>query len=155
TNCGWLAEQLTELGFDVDEAVTVGDDLVRIVEELRRLAERHTVLVCSGGLGPTTDDLTTEAAARALGVSLVRHEPSLEAIRQRVAAAGREMSPSNVKQAELPEGAAALPNPVGTAPGFAIVLGDCRCFFLPGVPHEMERLFADHVQPALAPLVER
>lgn len=155
TNCGWMAEQLTALGFDVDEAVTVGDDIGRIVEVLRRLAGRHSAVVASGGLGPTTDDLTAEAAARALGVSLIRHEPSLEAIRQRFAAAGREMSPSNVKQAELPEGAAALANPVGTAPGFAIVLGECRCFFLPGVPHEMKRLFSDHVQPALAPLVER
>ena len=63
TNCGWIAEQLTALGFDVDEAVTVDDDVGRIVEALRRLAGRHTAVVASGGLGPTTDDLTTVAVA--------------------------------------------------------------------------------------------
>lgn len=155
TNASWLAEQLTELGMDVDEEVTVPDDVERIARTLRRLAERHAVIVSTGGLGPTTDDLTAKAAARAAGVSLVLHEPSLEAIKRRFAAARREMSPSNAKQAELPEGATALENPLGTAPGFAVSLGACRCFFLPGVPREMERIFSDSVYPELAPLVER
>src|SRR5690606_24808571 len=133
----------------------VPDDVERIARTLRRLAERHAVIVSTGGLGPTTDDLTAKAAARAAGVSLVLHEPSLEAIKRRFAAARREMSPSNAKQAELPEGATALENPLGTAPGFAVSLGACRCFFLPGVPREMERIFSDSVYPELAPLVER
>lgn len=155
TNAGWLAEELTELGLEVEEEVTVADDLERIVSTLRRLSERHSVLVATGGLGPTTDDLTAEAVATAAGVSLAVHEPSLEAIKRRFAAARREMSPSNAKQAALPEGADVLENPVGTAPGFALTIGSCRCFFLPGVPHEMQRIFADRVQPELAPRAER
>src|SRR5258707_306967 len=77
-------------------------------------------VVATGGLGPTTDDLTTAAVAVVLGVPLVRHTPSLEAIRRRFEAAGRTMSPSNEKQADFPEGAEVLPNPVGTAPGFSV-----------------------------------
>lgn len=155
TNASWLAEQLTLLGFEVCEVVTIDDHVGRIVETLTRLAERHRVIVATGGLGPTTDDLTTEAAARAMGVELQRHEPSLDAIRRRFVALGREMSPSNAKQADFPEGATVLPNPVGTAPGFAITLGPSRALFLPGVPSEMSRLFDDHVRPAIAPLAER
>ncbi len=155
TNAGWLAEQLTALGFEVGEMATVADDVEAIRAALLRLSVAHRVLVVTGGLGPTTDDLTAEAAARAAGVGLVRHEPSLEAIRRRFAAAGREMSPANAKQADLPEGARALENPVGTAPGFALALGSCHGFFLPGVPHEMKRLFADSVQPLVGPWVDR
>jgi nicotinamide-nucleotide amidase len=155
TNAGWLSEQLTLLGCEVTEHLTVADDVPQIADALRHLAQRHTYLVVTGGLGPTTDDLTAEAAARAAGVRLVRHEPSLEAIKRRFAAFNREMSPSNAKQADLPETATALENPVGTAPGFAMTLGTCRAFFMPGVPHEMQRLFADHVHPAVGPHVER
>lgn len=155
TNASWLAEQLTALGCTVAEEVTVPDDLEMIQEALLRLAARHRVLVCTGGLGPTTDDLTSQAVARAAKVDLVRDERSLEAIKRRFAAAGREMGPTNAKQAEFPAGAEVLPNPVGTAPGFALSLEGCACFFLPGVPHEMKRIFADRVQPSVAPTVER
>ena len=92
TNASWLAERLTLLGFEVQEIVSVDDHVGRIVETLQRLASRHRVVVSTGGLGPTTDDLTTEAAAQALGVGLERHEPSLDAIRRRFASLGREMS---------------------------------------------------------------
>jgi nicotinamide-nucleotide amidase len=155
TNATWLSEQLTLLGCEVAEHAVVADDVDAIVETLRRLASRNAVLVVTGGLGPTTDDLTSEAAARAAGVGLARHEPSLEAIRRKFAAVGRTMSATNAKQADFPVGAVVLENPVGTAPGFALTLGACRCFFMPGVPHEMQRIFGDHVQSALAPTVQR
>lgn len=155
SNAAWLAEQLTELGCAVVEQVTVPDDSEGIVRTIRRLADGAQVVVATGGLGPTTDDLTAAAAAQAAGVELMRHEPSLDAIRRRYAAAGREMSPTNEKQAELPAGSQPLPNGAGTAPGFGVAVGDCRCFFLPGVPAEMERMFSDHVEPVLAPDVER
>jgi nicotinamide-nucleotide amidase len=155
TNASWLAEQLTALGCSVAEQATVPDRLDAIRETLRRLAKRHRVLVCTGGLGPTSDDLTSRAVAEAAGVELVRDESSLEAIRRRFAAAGREMNATNEKQADFPSGAEVLPNPVGTAPGFALELEGCACFFLPGVPHEMKRIFADRVQPKVAPTVER
>ncbi len=155
TNASWLAERLTWLGFEVREHVTVDDHVGRIVSALDRLAGEHRVIVATGGLGPTTDDLTTESAASALGVKLERHEPSVDTIRRRFAALGREMSPSNLKQADFPEGATVLPNAAGTAPGFAITLHTARVFFMPGVPSEMMRIFADHVQPVIAPLAER
>jgi nicotinamide-nucleotide amidase len=155
TNASWLSEQLTWMGADVEEHLTVPDDVAQIRDAVRHLAQRHAVIVGTGGLGPTTDDMTAQSVADAAGVRLVRHEPSVEAIRRRFASVNREMSPSNAKQADLPETSTALENPVGTAPGFSIALGKCQCFFLPGVPHEMKRLFVDHVQPALAPAIER
>lgn len=155
TNASWLSDELTSLGFDVVWRMTVDDDVERIVEALKLLSTRASFVVSTGGLGPTTDDLTTEAAAKALGVGLFRDEASLSAIQQRFASFGREMTPSNVKQADFPEGATILPNPVGTAAGFAITLGSCRFFFTPGVPHEMKRLYEDHISPALAAHVAR
>jgi nicotinamide-nucleotide amidase len=155
TNASWLAAELTALGFNVPETVTIDDDPARIAQALTRLAERNQVIVATGGLGPTTDDLTTAAVAQALGVSLVRDAASLEAIRERFRAVGRVMSPSNEKQADFPEGATVLANPVGSAPGFAVMLGACRAFFMPGVPGEMRRMFEGHVAPAILPLAPR
>lgn len=155
TNASWLAERLTLLGFEVQEVATVDDHVGRIAETVTRLAARHRVIVSTGGLGPTTDDLTTEAVARALGVALERHEPSIEAIKRRFTAMGREMSPSNAKQADFPAGATVLPNPAGTAPGFAVDLDASRVFALPGVPSEMHRIFEDSIEPVIAGLAER
>jgi nicotinamide-nucleotide amidase len=152
TNASWLSAELTALGFEVLETVSVDDHPERIVAALHRLAKTHAVVVTTGGLGPTTDDLTAVSVAQALGVPLVRDAGSLEAIRRRFEAAGRTMSATNQKQADFPEGAEVLPNPVGTAPGFAVTLGGCRAFFLPGVPREMKRIFADHVVPKIAKL---
>jgi nicotinamide-nucleotide amidase len=155
TNARWLAEQLTALGVEVLEQLTVDDDEARIVDALRLLGTRHRFVVSTGGLGPTSDDITTAAAAKALGVGLVRDDASLDAIQRRFASLGRTMSPSNAKQADFPEGALVLANPVGTAPGFAITLGKARFFFTPGVPSEMKRMFEDHIEPAIARDVER
>ncbi len=155
TNASWLSEELTSLGLDVTEQHTIDDDRARIVDALRTLAARHRFVVVTGGLGPTSDDLTTAAAAEALGVGLVRDLGSLEAIQRRFATINRVMTPSNEKQADFPEGATILANPIGTAPGFAITLGSARLFFTPGVPAEMRRLYEDHIEPAIAPLVER
>ncbi len=108
----------------------------------------------TGGLGPTTDDVTTEAVANAVGARLVRDDASLDSIRRRFEKAGRTMTASNEKQADFPEGADILPNPVGTAPGFGVRIGECVAYFLPGVPREMKRMFEQQVAPrvrALAP----
>jgi nicotinamide-nucleotide amidase len=154
TNAAWLSGALTDLGFEVVESACVGDDKRRLLQVLERLGRSVRVIVCTGGLGPTTDDLTTEAVATALGVKLVRDEASLEAIRRRFERLGRTMSDSNGKQADFPEGAEILPNPLGTAPGFSVRLGQCVAFFMPGVPAEMKRMFDEQVTPrirALAP----
>lgn len=157
SNAAWLAAELVRLGFDVDEHVTVDDDEARIVAALARLSGRARVLVCTGGLGPTTDDLTSAAVAQWLGVGLVRDAASLEAIRRRFERLGREMSASNAKQADFPEDSTILENPIGTAPGFFIEKSGCLAFFMPGVPREMKRMFDEQVVPrigALAPATQ-
>jgi nicotinamide-nucleotide amidase len=154
SNGSWLAAELTALGFEVTEHAIVDDDPGRIVDAVRRISPRVRVLVSTGGLGPTTDDVTTAAVASALGVRLVRDDNSLEAIRRRIEKAGRTMSPSNAKQADFPDGADILPNPIGTAPGFGVRVGECVAYFLPGVPREMKRMFEEQVATrirALAP----
>lgn len=148
TNSQWLAERLLELGHDVVEMATVDDDEQRIGATLLRLAAHHRVLVCTGGLGPTTDDLTARAVADVLGSPLVRDEASLHVIRERLLARGRTLSDSNAKQADFPDGAAVLPNRRGTAPGFAVTIDGAvgaRAFFMPGVPLEMKEMFNEHV----------
>jgi nicotinamide-nucleotide amidase len=146
-NAAWLGAELTALGFEVVEHAVVDDHRGRIAETLQRLAQRVRVVVSTGGLGPTTDDLTTAAVAYALGGSLVRDADSLDHIRRRFEKAGRTMSPSNEKQADFPEGADILPNPIGTAPGFGVRVGECVAYFLPGVPREMKRMFEQQVAP--------
>jgi nicotinamide-nucleotide amidase len=153
-NGAWLAAELTALGFEVIEHAVVDDDPGRIGDALLRLSERVRVIVATGGLGPTTDDLTTRAVASAVGKSLLLDASSLEHIRRRFERAGRTMSASNIKQAEFPEGADILPNALGTAPGFGVVVGECVAYFMPGVPREMRRMFEEQIVPrvrALAP----
>jgi competence/damage-inducible protein CinA-like protein len=154
TNASWLAAGLTDIGFEVIEDVVVDDYKPRIIATITRLARGTRVIVCTGGLGPTTDDLTTDAVAEAVGKKLVRDADALDRIRRRFEKFGRVMSDSNAKQADFPEGAEILLNPIGTAPGFSLRVGEALAFFLPGVPHEMKRMFEEQVVPrirALAP----
>jgi len=160
TNASFVAGRLTERGLVVARFSTVGDDRARIVDAIRAASERADVVVVTGGLGPTTDDLTAACAAEARGVGLVRHEPSVDAIRRRFEAIGLPMTPNNEKQADFPDGADVLPNARGTAPGFAMTIGRARFFFLPGVPHEMKHMLEEEVLGRLpaaeaAPTVRR
>lgn len=149
TNAAWLSTELTSAGFSVAAVEAVPDDVGGIVETLKRLGSTHRIVIATGGLGPTTDDLTALAAARATGVELARDESSLLAIRRRLEARGLAMNPSNEKQADVPAGAEILPNQQGTAPGFALPIGGATAFFLPGVPKEMKAMFADMVLPRI------
>lgn len=151
TNAAWLAATLTEEGFNVACADTVGDDPERIVACLKRLGETHRVVIATGGLGPTSDDLTTACVARAAGVELVRDDSALLAIRRRVEARGRQVTPQHEKQADVPKGAEVLPNADGTAPGFAVTIGNAVSYFMPGVPREMKRMFREQVLPRIRP----
>jgi nicotinamide-nucleotide amidase len=151
TNSSWLAERLTERGYIVSEHVSVGDDSKHIRETLLRLAREHEIIVCTGGLGPTTDDVTTQAVADLQGVRLVEDERSLAHITELMRSRGREMAESNKKQAWFPEGATVLDNSHGTAPGFATKIAVSDVYFLPGVPHEMKAMFAGTVAPRLEP----
>ena len=155
TNAPWLAEQLIALGFEVREKATVEDEIELIVDALQRLAKRAAVVIVTGGLGPTSDDLTAEAAAKAAGQPLFRDPVVLDAIKKKYASFGRVMPDENAKQADRPESASVIPNPVGTAPGFALPLGDATCYFMPGVPREMRHLFRESIVPAIAQKAER
>lgn len=155
TNVAWLSDQLTGLGFEVTEHLTVDDDVPRIVEAIARLCARHRVVVSTGGLGPTTDDLTTEAAAKALGVELVRDEATVERLHKLAAYYNRALTPNNLKQADFPAGATILQNDEGTAPGFSIVLGRAELFVMPGVPREMKHIFTQRIVPRIAELERR
>jgi nicotinamide-nucleotide amidase len=163
SNAHWLADRLVGLGFTVVEHTTVPDDVERIRGTLLRLADAHTedvkVIVCTGGLGPTSDDLTTAVVADALGVELVRDAASLAFIQQRFRERGRAMPSINEKQADFPAGARILANVMGTAPGFSVRIGETRAYFLPGVPREMKHLFDTHIVSELTDpangLVER
>jgi nicotinamide-nucleotide amidase len=152
SNSAWLSSALTDLGFEVVEHVAVDDDEGRIIAALERMAKDAKVVISTGGLGPTTDDLTTASVAKALGVGLERDEGSLDAIRRRFEKIGRTMTDSNKKQADFPKGAIVMPNPVGTAPGFEVTLGTARAFFMPGVPHEMRKMFDEQVVPRIRDL---
>lgn len=154
TNASTLSEWLTELGFLVTRRVTVGDVMDDIVAAIAEGLSAADVLICTGGLGPTADDLTAEALGRVLGVPLVLHEPSLEHIQAIFTMIGRRMSDANRKQAMLPEGATALQNNFGTAPGFSVEApraGQAPSvgYFVPGVPREMKGMWAEHLRPDL------
>jgi nicotinamide-nucleotide amidase len=153
TNASWLSEELTRIGLLVTEIAAAPDDRTLIISAVERLGQVHDLVVCTGGLGPTTDDITTECVAALLGVPLERDESSYEVIRARMERFGRVMAPSNAKQADFPLGARVLPNPNGTAPGFSIRVGRALMFFMPGVPSEMKPMFAAHVAPAASALV--
>jgi competence/damage-inducible protein CinA-like protein len=149
SNAAWLAEQLTTLGFQVIRHTTVGDRVDDIREALEQAAGRCDLLLCSGGLGPTDDDLTADAVAAVLGVSLVFDEQAMQQIETMFSRFGKPMPDSNRKQALLPEGSQRLDNRWGTAPGFAVELGSTWMAFVPGVPREMTKMF----QVRLVPLI--
>ena len=151
TNAAWLASELCAEGLEVGSIEVVPDSASKIVSSLRRLAQDHAFVIATGGLGPTTDDLSASAAAEAAGLSLVLDESSLLAIRRRVEARGKVFNAGHEKQAWLPRSAEVLPNQRGTAPGFALRLGSCTAFFLPGVPKEMKPMFGEQVLPRLRP----
>ncbi len=149
TNAVFLADLLTQNGFWVTCITTIGDQEDLIQDALLRARDHAEAVVVSGGLGPTADDLTTRAAARAVGQELELNQEALRAIRERFARRGMEMPLSNEKQACFPKGAEMIPNPMGTAPGFILRHKGVVYFFLPGVPRELKHLFQESVLPFL------
>ncbi|MFW6163376.1 MAG: competence/damage-inducible protein A [Planctomycetota bacterium] len=149
SNAAWLADQLGELGVDVLRHEAIRDDEAAVEQAIRRNAPDCELMVLSGGLGPTEDDLTRHGVARAAGVGLILDEESLERIEDRFHRYGRPMPERNRIQAMVPEGATVLPNAQGTAPGFITVCGETCVVVLPGVPREMTAMFADHVRPVI------
>ncbi len=149
TNSQWLSRELEGVGIPVAFHTTIGDQLDDNMAAFRIAAGRAELVVVTGGLGPTQDDLTREALAAAAGVSLREDAASLEAIRTMFARRHRPMADRNKVQALFPEGAEPLPNRVGTAPGIWMELGPTTYACLPGIPSEMRVMFVEQVLPRI------
>lgn len=150
TNAQFLALELADLGIPHYYQTVVGDNPGRLKQVLTIASDRSNLLIFTGGLGPTPDDLTTETLADFFGVSLVERQDVLEDIAQKFAQRGREMTPSNHKQALIPKGADVLPNPGGTAPGIIWQPRDgLTILTFPGVPSEMQQMWQETAVPFL------
>lgn len=158
TNSQWLSERLGELGIRTLYHSTVGDDLSANRRVFREAFDRSDIIICTGGLGPTADDLTRQAVAETIGVELVLDDVSLQHIQSMFAKRKREMPERNTIQAMFPAGSQPIPNPHGTAPGIDLRLcreerEECRLFALPGVPAEMREMWQLTVSPAIQELI--
>lgn len=149
TNAAWIAQQLREAGVNLYFKTTVGDNEARIRSVLALGMSRSDVIICSGGLGPTVDDVTRQAIANVAGCPLILHEEALVTLKERFARFGVQMTDNNLQQVYIPEGALLIPNPVGTAPGFIVETATCAIIALPGVPREMKHLMTETVLPYL------
>jgi len=149
TNCQWLSRRLAEIGIPVGFHTTVADDLADNVAAFRIACERADLVISTGGLGPTQDDLTREVIAAVAGVPLEEHTPSLEHIQEMFARRGRVMPERNRVQALVPKGAEPIFNVAGTAPGIWAKVGKATVIAMPGVPSEMFRMYTEQVQPRL------
>ena len=157
TNAAWIAQQLREIGVNLFFKTTVGDNEPRLRGVLETALGRSDVVLVTGGLGPTADDITRDAIANATGCPLRRHTGIEAGLRERFARWGYErMSENNLRQALIPDAATVLENPVGTAPGFIAFDRrhgrDSRIIAMPGVPREMKKMMADLVLPSLLEL---
>lgn len=149
TNAQYVAKELASIGIEVYHQSTVGDNVERLYECFKESLERSDVVITTGGLGPTKDDLTKEVAAKFFGQELVLHEPSWEYIKSLIQRRGKEIAPNNKKQAYFPESAIILKNNNGTAPGAILKKDDKAIIVLPGPPKEMKAMFNESVMPYL------
>jgi len=160
TNSQWLSQQLGDLGVRTMFHSTIADDIESNVQAFRIAAERSDILICTGGLGPTADDLTRQAIASAFDLELVQNDDALAHIEGMFTRRGREMPERNTVQALFPETAEMVRNPHGTAPGIDLEIPrngkkPARLFALPGVPAEMKEMWEDTVSPAISKLTGR
>lgn len=150
SNKAFLSDRLLALDIETRFHCSVRDDPADMTDAFRRAASRVDIVLVSGGLGPTRDDLTSEVLARTFGREHVLDEDALATIRAFFESVGREMTENNAGQAYFPQGAEVLPNPVGTAPGILLEVEDTLFFCMPGVPREMMRMMDEQVMPRLA-----
>jgi len=149
TNTRYIARTLRGMGVDLYRTVTIGDNVERIAEAIHNSMNRAEIVITTGGLGPTVDDPTREAVARAAGVELEFREDLWEQVVAVISRYGRKPSENQKRQAYVPKGALAVPNPVGTAPCFIVETGRNAVVSLPGVPNEMEHILHESIIPYL------
>ncbi|MHC4294601.1 MAG: competence/damage-inducible protein A [Planctomycetota bacterium] len=149
TNAAYLAGELVERGIEVLEHLTVGDDVRQIARAIEGALELAELVVVSGGLGPTQDDVTREALAQVMGSELVLDETLLGELEEYFARRGRKMAETNRVQAMIPRGCEVLPNRIGTAAGIAGKMREGQVFVFPGVPQEMQQMFGESLAPRL------
>ena len=154
TDAQMISEGLSQLGINVYYHTVVGDNPQRVRDAVEIARKRADILITTGGLGPTCDDLTKVAIAQAFGKELVFHEESAQRIRDRFAALGRPITENNYQQAMIPEGATVLPNDWGTAPGVAFEADGTHVILLPGPPRECEMMFRHRAVPYLKALAD-
>ena len=148
TNSAFIADRLFSMGIKVAAVLKVGDDREALLWAMREAADLGEIIIGTGGLGPTEDDLTSEVVAKFLGCPLVQNEEIAAALRKRFEARRIPWTANNLKQALFPQGAEILPNPLGTAPGFRVSLGENKTLsWLSGVPQEMTAMFDQTVMP--------
>jgi len=149
TNSAWMAQRLTALGVNLYFKSVVGDNPGRMKEVIGRAIERADIVITSGGIGPTQDDLTREIVAEVTGRKLVQDAGMLAQVEEHFRRRGRPMTPNNIRQSYMPEGAIPIKNPNGTAPSFVVEDPRAVVYSLPGVPVEMKWLFENEVEPYL------
>lgn len=149
TNAQYLAQKLSLAGVDVYHQIVVGDNLERLVDAINTASKRADIIITTGGLGPTDDDITRYGIAKALGVEVVLDEPSLKKIKEIFMRSGRPMPSINERQAYIPAGSRAIENNNGTAPGIIGEYGNKIYIALPGPPREMKPMFEEHILPYL------
>ncbi|MBQ4156038.1 MAG: competence/damage-inducible protein A [Clostridia bacterium] len=150
TNAQYLSKKLAQIGINVFYQSSVGDNPERIIKALSTAVTRSNLIIFTGGLGPTADDITIATVANALDIPLEKNEEAFQNIVKYFEISGKEMTDNNEKQAFLPKGCTVLPNDVGTAPGCVIEKGNQCIAFLPGVPHELERMFEKYLSKYLS-----
>ncbi len=149
TNTAWIAEELSCRNIRIVRHTTVGDDIEQLTELLRECGARNHIALVTGGLGPTSDDITALAAAKAANITLELNSKAMEQIQSFFHRIGLVMPDNNEKQAMLPMGSELIENPIGSAPGFFVNIEKCMCFFLPGVPREMKLMLEQSVIPRI------
>jgi competence/damage-inducible protein CinA-like protein len=149
TNTRYIARTLRGMGVDIYRTITIGDNVERIAEAIRHSMQRAEIVITTGGLGPTVDDPTREAVARAAGVELEFREDLWEQVVAIISRYGRKPSENQKRQAFVPKGAVAIRNPVGTAPCFIVETDRNAVISLPGVPNEMEHILHESIIPYL------
>lgn len=149
TNAQYISQRLSQLGINVYYHTVVGDNRKRMLEALKIASSRADIIITTGGLGPTLDDITKETVAEYLGLPLVLHQPSVDAIKEYFRSRNRICTQNNLKQAMFPEKAIVLKNSVGTAPGAIIEEDEKIYIILPGPPRELKPMFEKYVMPYL------